>query len=71
VAITGRSSHTFARWRWDHETVPDEAVWRLLEWTVHECCAWPPRPPRRDAEPLPDCPLEKSPYPAAFGHIRF
>lgn len=45
VAITGRSAHTFARWRWDHRTVPDEAAWRLLEWTVHGCCAWPARAP--------------------------
>jgi hypothetical protein len=45
VAITGRSAHTFARWRWDDRTVPDEAVWRLLEWAVHACCAWPPRVP--------------------------
>ena len=43
VAITGRSAHTFARWRWDGRTVPDEAVWRLLEWAVHDCCAWPAR----------------------------
>lgn len=45
VAITGRSAHTFARWRWDHRTVPDESAWRLLEWTVHGCCAWPARAP--------------------------
>ena len=42
-AITGRSPHTFARWRWDTRTVPDEAAWRLLEWTVHDCCGWPAR----------------------------
>lgn len=67
VAITGRSADTFARWRWDPATVPDEAVWRLLEWTVHACCGWPARPPRiahnaagqdpgaadLDADPLP------------------
>ena len=46
VAITGRSAPTFARWRWNADTVPDEAAWRLLEWALHECCAWPPRPPR-------------------------
>jgi len=43
VAITGRSAHTFARWRWDDRTVPDESAWRLLEATVHGCCAWPAR----------------------------
>lgn len=68
VAITGRSAHTFARWRWDHDTIPDEAVWRLLEAVVHECCAWPPRPPRSETEPLPECPLENSPYPAVRHH---
>lgn len=46
VAITGRSADTFARWRWDASTVPDEAAWRLLEAVIHLCCAWPPRPPR-------------------------
>lgn len=46
VAITGRSPDTFARWRWDQDTQPDEAVWRLLEWHCHGCCAWPPRPLR-------------------------
>lgn len=55
--ITGRSAETFARWRWDAGTVPDEAVWRLLEWSLHGCCAWPPRPPRphsRAGDPAPD-----------------
>ncbi|MDF2446960.1 MAG: hypothetical protein K0S46_2196 [Moraxellaceae bacterium] len=57
VTITGRSADTFARWRWDTSTVPDEAAWRLLEWCVHQCCAWPRRPPRSAAPaalPAPD-----------------
>lgn len=57
VAITGRSADTFARWRWDARTVPDEAAWRLLEWSLHGCCGWPARPlrgPSRASPPAPD-----------------
>lgn len=54
VAITGRSAATFARWRWDTRTEPDEAVWRLLEWTLHSCCAWPSRPPRQALSEAPE-----------------
>lgn len=67
VAITGRSSHTFARWRWDANTYPDESVWRLLEWTVHSCCAWPQRAPRQHYDAPANEPPERSPYPAMIG----
>lgn len=46
VAITGLAVPTLERWRWDGRMVPNEAAWRLLEWSVHGCCAWPPRVPR-------------------------